>query len=219
MAIFVLIFTAFSAQIAEARRLYELEKQDKRSSLDAKHAQLRKESAQLADDRARLTAIEKKKAEREDLKMRNRNLEALHKKLSADLKDRNIDPKSDIRVGAADAGLVIEPSALPSLAQQVDPTAPEYAYVLSLEHTPILQARVQAYAAQNERLERQVKALKEKRGQLEGQMRRIVSLSVPIDVEDVDVLVGRLVAVVESEREVDIRRARELLRQIEREGL
>jgi regulatory protein SWI6 len=80
----------------------------------------------------------------------------------------------------------------------------------------VLHARINAYKANNEHLEREVKELKEKDSGRIKKYKRIISLCTRVDEGEVDKLVGRLARALESERgEVEMGRVRELLGKFE----
>lgn len=97
--------------------------------------------------------------------------------------------------------------------------SPETRYLDALPPTEVLQARAQAYKANNDRLDAQVQTLQNQSSELEKQLKKVVSLCTRVDQERIDELLPRLMAAVESERgqEVETGRLHDLLRQVERE--
>lgn len=98
-------------------------------------------------------------------------------------------------------------------------TPEKQAYIATLPSTAILSARVVAYRKHNSRLEEEAKTLRSQSGELENQLRKIVSLSTGIPEEKIDDMVPGLMAAVASESgdDVEVGRVRDFLRRVEGE--
>lgn len=99
----------------------------------------------------------------------------------------------------------------------LDPDSKEARYLGSLPPIEVLRARLEAYKANNARLEAEVKNLENQSSELEGQLRRVVALCTQVDEDKVDEMVEGLVAAVESERgeDVEVGRLNEFLRRVD----
>ncbi|KAL8685606.1 MAG: hypothetical protein Q9218_007655 [Villophora microphyllina] len=216
--------------MASATKDFHAERLKKQTQIDRAHDELRRNTALLSEEIARLNQIQKQVEERKLLETKIKNLGQVNESYRRRMAAEGSGVKTDIRIGEADAGLEIDASKLPQVptGQQgyhnaplnLDPNSAESQYLASLPPTAILEARAEAYRKNNERLESQVKGLKEQSSELEVQLRKVVSICIREPVERVDEVVGRLVAAVESERaeELDESRVGELLRRVEMEG-
>jgi regulatory protein SWI6 len=130
------------------------------------------------------------------------------------------DIRNDIKVGEADAGLDIDTNILGSPLEPFVMTPEKRTYIATLPSTAILSARGAAYRKHNARLELEAKTLQSQSGELESQLRKIVSLSTGIPEDKVDGMVDGLIAAVASEGgdDVEVGRVREFLRRVEGEG-
>lgn len=126
--------------------------------------------------------------------------------------------KSDISVGEADAGLSVDASVLPTSTQDLGPAQSEQ--LAALPPTLVLAARHKAYQRTNARLEDQAKSLQSRSSELEAQMKRVIGLCTGVEEGKVDEMLEGLRAAVESERgeEVEVGRVREFLRKVEEAG-
>lgn len=79
----------------------------------------------------------------------------------------------------------------------------------------ILQARVNAYKANNDSLERSVQELKSKDTGRIAKYKKIISLCTGVDISKVDGVIEGLARAVESESDVDLNRVREFLTKVE----
>ncbi|KAL8825735.1 MAG: hypothetical protein Q9170_007679 [Blastenia crenularia] len=194
------------------------ERQKKQVLINQAHENLRENKSRLAEEKERLHVLQRKSDERKNLRMKNANLQ----RYSHLLTDGRPDLRTNISIGEADAGLEIDISQLPPRGLDIaslDPSSAEYHYLASLPPTDVLQARAEAYKANNERLQAQVKGLHDKSSELEEQLKKVVSLCTTVGVEKIDALLPRLLSAIESERgeELDSSRLFDLLRQVERE--
>ena len=212
---------AVTTLLDDAKKAFEAERQKKQVLITQAHERLRENKSRLAEERERLEELERKSDERKSLRMRVTNLQRANHVLRSSLGNRS-DLRTNISIGEADAGLEIETAKLPSkepYPTPLDPTSPEIQYVTSLPPTEILQARAEAYKANNDRLQTQINNLKNQSSELESQLKKVVSLCTRVEIERVDEVLPRLLAAVESERGEDLSSSRlhELLRQVERE--
>lgn len=126
-----------------------------------------------------------------------------------------LEPRLDVKIGEADAGLEIETALLP---ERMEDLLPEHvAYLTSLPPARILRARAAAYEHNNSALREQVKGLRGRSSELEAKLRRVVAICTGVGEGAVDAMVGGLVVAVESERgeDVEVGRVREFLRRVE----
>ncbi|KAL9595265.1 MAG: hypothetical protein Q9179_005054 [Wetmoreana sp. 5 TL-2023] len=218
------LIESVNESLAEAQKTFHAERQDKQGRIDQTHSILRENAARLAEEKGRLQHIQRKGNDKQKTQMRIENLQRTNNALKVKHGNR-CDLKLDIPIGEADRGLEVDASKLPPAPKDepypipLDPNSPEAQYLATLDPTPILQARAEAYRNVNQRLEQEVKALGEKSSELEMQMRKVVSISLKVEEEKVHSWMPSLVAAVESERGEDLDEARvlELLRRVERE--
>ncbi|KAL8992601.1 MAG: hypothetical protein Q9188_007548 [Gyalolechia gomerana] len=207
----------------DAKKAFEAERQKKQVLINQAHENLRENKSRLAEERERLQELQRKSDERKNLRIKVTNLQRANQILRNSLGNRP-DLRTNITIGEADAGLEVETSKLPSressYSASLDPASPEARYLDSLPPTEVLQARAQAYKANNDRLDAQVSSLRNQSSELEKQLKKVVSLCTRVEVERVDELLPKLMAAVESERgeEMEMSRLHDLLRQVEREG-
>lgn len=216
-----------STLIADTASSFKSELQSKQSLIDQTHAKLRETSSLLASERRRLALLRQKANERKERRQRIANLYRNNKEqlalLSAPTTNPRgplLDPRPDIKIGEADAGLEIDTTILPPSPEssQIEALTPaQREYLASLPPADVLLARVSAYKKNNSKLQAQTKSLKSRSSELESQLRKIVALCTGVQEDSVDGMIGALVAAVESEREEDVEmgRVREFLRRVE----
>lgn len=195
--------------------------QAKQARIDEVNAKIRETSATLASERRHLEELQRKAAERKQLRQTIENYRHANEKLRQELlsEDPQMEIRNDVKIGDADAGLEIDMSRLP---EDVPGQGPEYTpaqleYLASLPPTEVILARVRAYIQNNERLKAELKGLQGQSSVLEGQLKRLVSICINVPEDKVDDIIENLVAAVESEREdeLDVGRVREFLRKVE----
>lgn len=126
-----------------------------------------------------------------------------------------LEPRMDVKIGEADAGLNVDTALLP---ERMEDLLPEHvAYLSSLPPTRILGARAIAYEQNNSALKEQAKGLRGRSSELEAKLRRVVALCTGAVESAVDGMVEGLVVAVESERAEDAEsgKVREFLRRVE----
>ena len=126
-----------------------------------------------------------------------------------------LEPRIDVRIGEADAGLEVDKALLP---ERMDDLVPEHvASLTSLPPGRILGARAVAYEHDNSALREQAKGLRGRSSELEAKLRRVVAICTGVGEGAVDAMVEGLVVAVESERgeDVEVGRVREFLRRVE----
>ncbi|PQE28775.1 hypothetical protein CJF32_00003980 [Rutstroemia sp. NJR-2017a WRK4] len=181
----------------------------KQLQIDSIHAKLREASATLGEERRAFEARQERHRQREEraLKIANLTRAAEEEALRlSQLQQQLNQPTSelDMSVGDADRDLVV------NLPEDGNPAE------INIPAKEVLQARINAYRANNEHLEREAKELKEKDSGRIKKYKRIISLCTRVDEAEVDKLVGRLARALESERgEVEMGRVRELLGKFE----
>ncbi|MCJ1463121.1 transcriptional regulator swi6 [Pseudocyphellaria aurata] len=219
--------TSMSKLVNDASSSFKSELQSKQSLIDKTHAKLRETSSLLASERRRLDEMQRKDSERKLLRQKIANLRRANEELCKELalgtgSDSHFDLRTDIKIGEADAGLEVDASRLPETetGQPLKMTPAQREYLATLPPTEVLLARVAAYKKNNERLEAQAKSLQSRSSELEGQLRRVISICTGVPEEKIDEIAGGLVAAVESERgeEVEVGRVREFLRRVDGRG-
>ncbi|KAL8957720.1 MAG: hypothetical protein Q9193_005083 [Seirophora villosa] len=203
-------------------KAYLAERRKKQLLSDQILSQLRENVSQLTEEKRRLQVLEEKSEERKNLKTKVENLRRANQSLRQNLGNRH-DLPTDVEVGKADVGLEVEASRLPALdpdSTPVDISSAEHQYLESLPPTTVLQARAEAYRANNDGLGAQVKRLQGQSSDLEARLKQVVSHCTKVDIERVDELLPGLLAAVESEipEELETSRLSELLREIDREA-
>ncbi|KAL8683163.1 MAG: hypothetical protein Q9186_000876 [Xanthomendoza sp. 1 TL-2023] len=221
------LLESVQTQLSDAKHNFESERQKKQVLIDAAHASLRENTSQLAIERQRLDELKQKTSESKTLRLKITNLRRANELLKSRLENRP-DLKINIKIGEADAGLEIDVSKLPSTHPQPSPSNPSAAaaspphneYLNYLPPTSILQARAEAYRANNEQLELQIKTLNNQSTELEGDLKKVVQVCTGVaDPAMLEEMLPRLLSAVQSEREeeLEVGRLVELLRRVEEE--
>jgi len=191
--------------------------------LDQTHVKIRESSAALADERRVFADLQRKSDERKARHQRITNLQAANARMRDILSANNrpgtkpAEIRTDIEVGAADAGLEINTSILGDPDEPFVMTPPKREYLATLPSTAVLNARVTAYKKHNARLEAEAKSLQSRSSGLENQLRKIVSLCIGVEESRVDEMVDSLSTAVASEggEDVEAGRIRDFLRRVE----
>lgn len=215
--------SALSTLLSETESSFRSELQTKQSLIDQTHAKLRESTAALAEERRIFSELQRKSDERKNLRQRVTNLRLandqkraiLIKNYRAGTKPSDI--RTDIQVGEADAGLVIDSNILGNPHESSVMTPQKREYLTSLPSTAVLNARTTAYRKHNSRMEAEVKHLQSQSSGLENQLRKVVSLCTGVEESRVDEMVDGLSAAVASEGgdDVEVGRVREFLRRVE----
>jgi len=203
--------------------------QEKQTLIDATHNSLREASASLLTERQRLSLLQSNASDRKALRHRLATLHAANAqhRLRVAAKDNVsvLDVRTNISIGEADAGLLVDTTVLPlNLLDSPSPphalTPEQKSYLSTLPSPILLQARARGYRKINTALEADVKGFSERSIGLEDQLRRVVALCTGVEESRVDEMVGGLVRAVESEGggDVEVGRVREFLRRVEEEG-
>lgn len=216
-------FQAISNLLNDVSSSFKSELQSKQSLIDQTHSKLRETSSTLAHERRRLSSRQRKASERKFLRQNIANLHRAKDESRKELETAtglaaNSEPRSDIKLGEADAGLEVNASLLPALeaGEPLNITPAQREYLDSLPPCQVLLARLTAYGKNNAALELQAKNLQSRSSELESQLRRVVAICTGVSVEKVDGMVEGLVAAIESERgeDVEVGRVREFLRKV-----
>ena len=191
---------------------------------------LRESSAILGQERSRLEALKKETKEREERKMKIANLRRATEDEGARLAQMQkhygrLNGEGEMRLGDADKGLMVPSGAilanvLPNInpgshqPQVLDPAQRQI--LASLPPAHILQARLNAYKANNEALSEGVQSLKVKSSDLASKYRKIISLCTGVAEEEVDNHLNNLLRSMESEpADLDLGRVREFLQRVD----
>jgi uncharacterized coiled-coil DUF342 family protein len=202
----------------------------KQTTIDSIHAQLRDSSAGLGKARNKLDEAHEMDRSREDLKLKianlNRAVEEERSRLT-ELQQQygRLNGEGELKLGDADNGLTIPSGAFPAnILSNINPTAhqpqvldqAQRQLLASLPPTDVLRARVQAYKANNDKLEEDVQGLKKKSSELAVKYRKIISLCTGTDESRVDGQLDSLLRALESENDdVELSRVREFLNRVD----
>lgn len=197
----------------------------KQSLIDAAHSKLRDNTSQLGTERRRLSALQQKADARTALRQSIANLRRANDEQRKRMQHKGPGAETlqaDVKIGEADAGLLISTADLPARNIPSASIPPSQASILSALPSPqVLAARITAYRNTNARLESHAKELQSRSSELEAKLKRVVGLCTGIGDEGkvVEILDG-LQTAVESERDEDIEvgRVREFLRSVEGGG-
>ena len=129
--------------------------------------------------------------------------------------------QADIKVGDADAGLMVDTVLLPP--PDTAPTSLSPIHITALSSLPspeVMQARLTAYRKNNARLEQKAHSLRSRSTDLEAKLKKVVGLCTGVGEQKVDGIVAELRNAVEAERgeDVEVGRIREFLRRVEESG-
>ena len=220
--------TAIKTLLSDTESSFRSEIQAKQSLIDQTHTKLRETTSLLNEERRRLAKLQRKSNDREALRQRIANLRRANDQQRAYLTSSSngrsatlpTEIRLDVKVGEADAGLVIDTTILPLSHDHSGPLhilPHQREYLATLPPTVILKARTTAYQKNNARLEAQAKKLHDQSSELETQLRKLVCLCLSLEEGQLDQLIGSLHAAVQSEggEDVDLARVREFLRRVE----
>ena len=220
--------TAIKTLLSDTESSFRSEIQAKQSLIDQTHTKLRETTSLLNEERRRLAKLQRKSDDREALRQRIANLRRANDQQRAYLSSSSngrsttlpTEIRLDVKVGEADAGLVIDTTILPLSHDHSGPLhilPQQREYLATLPPTVILKARTTAYQKNNARLEAQAKKLHDQSSELETQLRKLVCLCLSLEEGQLDQLIGSLHAAVQSEggEDVDLARVREFLRRVE----
>ncbi|MCJ1309546.1 transcriptional regulator swi6 [Agyrium rufum] len=240
------IVHTMSSLLHDSENSFKAELQAKQSLIDAAHADLRKLTSLLAEDKRRLSEMQTNSDERKSLKQQIQNLCRSNDMIRQNIISQrrhsegyinggNFLPptpndliRKDVVLGDADTGLQVDTSILEPISTSLSQgphtnsavLSPEAKkYIQDLPEVHILNARVGVYRANNELLQKTQLELEGSSVQLEKKLRKIVSVCTTKKESDVDEALGQLVVAIESEREeVDGTRIREFLRRVGASG-
>lgn len=194
----------------------------KQSLIDEAHSKLRDNTSQLGTERRRLSALQQKADARTALRQQIANLSCANDDQRKRVQQKGSEAETlqaDIKVGEADAGLLIPTADLPARKTPSASISSSQASSLSALPSPqVLAARLTAYRNTNARLESHAKELQSRSSELEGKLKRVVMLCTGVrDEGKVDDMLEALQTAVESERdeEIEVGRVRDFLRRVE----
>ncbi|ATZ55488.1 Bcswi6 [Botrytis cinerea B05.10] len=222
------IIDSINATLQSTLEDFGKEVEAKQAQIDSIHAKLREASASLGEERRAMEAKQERNRQREerDLKIANLTRAAEEESMKLlQLQQQFNQPTSDLdlemHLGDADKSL-----AVPQIPADINNTptrnsnlqvdhANRQALLQQLPSLHILQARIMAYKANNDNLERSVQELRSKDTGRIAKYKKIISLCTGVDVSKVDSVIEGLARAVESESDVDLNRVREFLTRVE----
>lgn len=202
----------------------------KQSTIDSIHTSLRDSSAALGKSRNRLEEIHERARQHRDVKLKLANLTRAIEEEASRLSQLQqqygpLKVEGELQLGDADNGLAIPSGAFPAnVLSNINPAdhqpqvldQAQRQLLASLPPTHVLRARVNAYKGNNERLEEGLQGLKSKSSELAAKYRKIISLCVHVDEDNVDDHLESLLRAVESEADdVELSRVREFLARVD----
>lgn len=213
----------------------------KQTVIDSVHKQLRESSAQLGEERRRLEALQKRTRDRDERRQKIANLRRAvteERYQLSQLQQQYGHPINgeiiEMHLGDADKGVSLLPSnttasnILMSYSNGGGPQdqAQNHSHLLqnpnhvqflnTLPPASVLKARLNAYIANNQGLEDNVKTLKAKSSALEAKYRKIISHCTDIEESKVDSQLEGLFRALDSEpADVELGRINEFLRRVE----
>ncbi|KAF7860338.1 hypothetical protein EAF04_008465 [Stromatinia cepivora] len=222
------IIDSINATLQSTLEDFGKEVEAKQAQIDSIHAKLREASASLGEERRAMEAKQERNRQREerDLKIANLTRAAEEESIKLlQLQQQFNQPTSDLdlemHLGDADKSLAIPPIPADINTTPARNSNVEYDHAqrqLLLQQLPsmhILQARINAYKANNDSLERSVQELKSKDTGRIAKYKKIISLCTGVDISKVDGVIEGLARAVESESDVDLNRVREFLTRVE----
>lgn len=226
------IISSISTLIQQTEQEFGQEMEEKQKVIDGIHASLRATSGQLGQAQVRLKQLQSARKERDERVQKIRNLrnaadeEGYRLQQLKDAAEGNDSQETEVNgreedmyLGQPDVPLFPLPlpaasaslQAVPSAILRNDPTLAQ-----GLPSVATIRARIQAYRAINEELERGVGELRTRSRDVEGKYRRVISLCTKTPEERVDDVLGSLVRAVESEGNgVEVGRLQEFLGKVE----
>ncbi|KAJ8067682.1 hypothetical protein OCU04_003288 [Sclerotinia nivalis] len=222
------IIDSINATLQSTLEDFGKEVEAKQAQIDSIHAKLREASASLGEERRALEAKQERNRQREERDLKIANLTRAAEEESTkllQLQQQFNQPISDLdlemHLGDADKSLAIPPIPADINTTPTQNSNVEYDHAqrqLLLQQLPsmhILQARINAYKANNDSLERSVQELKSKDTGRIAKYKKIISLCTGVDISKVDGVIEGLARAVESESDVDLNRVREFLTRVE----
>ncbi|CAD6448820.1 64bfa33a-bc4b-49e5-b6d7-426b77a88412 [Sclerotinia trifoliorum] len=222
------IIDSINATLQSTLQDFGKEVEAKQAQIDSIHAKLREASASLGEERRAMEAKQERNRQREERDLKIANLTRAAEEESAkllQLQQQFNQPISDLdlemHLGDADKSLAIPPIPADINITPTRNSNVEYDHAqrqLLLQQLPsmhILQARINAYKAINDSLERSVQELKSKDTGRIAKYKKIISLCTGVDISKVDGVIEGLARAVESESDVDLNRVREFLTRVE----
>jgi regulatory protein SWI6 len=209
--------SAITSLLSQTEKEFSSEMAAKQSIIDSIHVQLRESSAHLGEERRRLERLQQRAKEREERKQKIANLrraaEEEHFRLSQMQQQEGQLSNGIMEMQMGDADKTFSP-----LPPNLSPTAliHDQRLAASLPSNSALRARVNAYIANNDKLDEEVRDQKSKSRDLEGKYRRIISLCTHVDEDKIDSVLDNLFRAVDSEHgDVELGRVRDFLQKVE----
>ncbi|KAG9247072.1 hypothetical protein BJ878DRAFT_565232 [Calycina marina] len=225
------IMKSISELLSSTDAEFHTEMSAKQAHIDTIHAKLRDSSATVGIERAKLDDLRKQAKERDESKLKILNLTRAEEEQRQNLKLKQQQygqqvVEQDMNLGEADIELVVPAGVVPanfllSIDQnQQQPPVLDQAQRQILSGLPpahVLRARLNAYRANNDSLESNIKGMQSRNSALAAKYRKIISLCTGVKEGDVDSVLGGLVRAIESEGpgDVELGRVREFLQRVD----
>lgn len=184
----------------------------KQLQIDTIQNKLREASAKTGEERRAFEARQERKRQREDRRLKLENLSRAAEEESVrllQLQNKYNQATSNIDMHLGDADKALAPPTIPE---------DEVHKERSLQQLPsahVLQARLNAYKANNDLLERSVRKLKSKDSGRIAKFKKIISLCTKVEIDKVDGVIEGLARAVNSERDIELHRVREFLSKVD----
>ncbi|TVY60849.1 Start control protein cdc10 [Lachnellula suecica] len=221
------IISSISSLVSDAETEFAREMEAKQVRIDTLHAQLRESSAMLGEQRRRVEALQENATEQSTRKLKIENLSRAVNEERSKLQDMQrrmgqVNGEVEMQLGDADKGLALPAGAAPAnVLANINPNPhqpplldqAQRQLLSSLPPTHVLRARVNAYKANNQALQEDVRSLEGKSSELAAKYRKIISLCT--GTENVDDLAEALVRATESDADVELPRIRDFLQRVD----
>ncbi|TVY22894.1 Start control protein cdc10 [Lachnellula hyalina] len=221
------IITSISSLVSDVESEFAREMEMKQIRIDTLHTQLRDSSAMLGEQRRRVETLQARATEQSTRNLKIENLTRAVNEERAKLQDMQrrmgqVNGEINMQLGDADKGLALPAGAVPAnVLANINPN-PHQPLILdqaqrqllkALPPTHVLRARVNAYKANNQALEEDVRGLEGKSSELAAKYRKIIALCT--GTENVDDLAEALVRATESDADVELPRIRDFLQRVD----
>ncbi|OBT94573.1 transcriptional regulator swi6 [Pseudogymnoascus verrucosus] len=211
------VISSITTLLSQTEAEFAQEMTAKQSAIDSIHTQLRSSSAHLGEERRRLERLQHLAKARDERKCKITNLRRAGDEEAFRLQQIKAQhtplagQSEDMYLGEADVAFACLPENVGP-----DEVLRNPALVATIPGHGTLRARVAAYRANNERLERAVGELRSKSRELEVKYRKTISLCTRVPEERIDDVLEGLWRAVDSEGgDVELGRVREFLTRVE----
>ena len=206
--------------LAQTHQNYDTELTAKSSLIAAQHADLKTLAAEFDAERAKLNALQRREKDRQDRqsKIQNHRRASDERRFRIDRLKRDAASLPEVtelkpEEMAIDSDLLDDPDSVKDRLSNIEALN----ILKSLPADAELSSLQSAHATSNDRLEELLGGLRQRSSELEGKYRKVVAMCTSVPEDEVDGMLGALLAAVASERGegTDVTKVREFLRKVD----